>query len=105
MPGQRFAGRGRPELPGISPAMKGMIMTSIFLAISLSIAVPTTGAAAADTVKAPKPPTLAPRGGREKPAAPTIGRGKSAPPSKGKPVGEPQLKRRKPPRLDFGQIR
>lgn len=78
-------------------------MTSVLLALTLALAVPAEVQSVADTVKAPKPPTLAPSSGRGKPAAPSIGRGKPAP-SKGKPVGEPQLKRRKPPRLDLAQL-
>ena len=70
-------------------------MTSILLALTLAFASPIDVRALADTVKAPKPPPL----------APTMGRGKPTPPSKGKPVGEPQLKRRKPPGLGFTQVR
>jgi hypothetical protein len=69
-------------------------MTSIVLALSLLFASPADVRIAADTVRAPKPPPL----------APTAGRGKPAPPLKPKPVGEPQLKRRKPPGVDFVRI-
>lgn len=61
------------------------------LFLILSLIRPADLRAIADTVKAPKPPPL----------APSTSRGKPAPPPKGKPVGEPQLKRRKPPGVDF----
>jgi hypothetical protein len=70
-------------------------MTSILLALALSFGGPADIRAVPDTARAPKPPPL----------APTAGRGKPALPSKGKPVGEPQLKRRKPPGLDFTPVR
>ncbi|HEV8599652.1 MAG TPA: hypothetical protein VGQ69_09860 [Gemmatimonadales bacterium] len=69
-------------------------MTGILLFLTLVITGPADVQAVADTVRAPKPPPL----------APTVGRGKPIPTTKGKPVGEPQLKRRKPPRLHLPQI-
>ena len=64
------------------------------LLLILTLVRPADLRAIADTVKAPKPPPL----------APSTPRGKPAPPLKGKPVGEPQLKRRKPPGLNFISI-
>ena len=63
-----------------------MILSTLLLVLTLSA--PTPPRVAADTAKAPKPPPL----------QPTL-KGKAPP--KGKPLGEPQLKRRKPPELGF----
>jgi hypothetical protein len=79
-------------------------MTLATLFLSLALAAPTEIRAVSDTVRAPKPPALRPTTERRKPA-PTMERRKPAPPPRGKPVGEPQLKRRKPPGLDFIRIR
>jgi len=70
-------------------------MTLATLLLALALASPAEIRALPDTVKAPKPPPL----------APTMERRKPLPPPKGKPVGEPQLKRRKPPGLDIIRIR
>jgi len=63
-------------------------MTVALLILALVLPSPVDGRAVADTVRAPKPPPLAPTAQRGKPALP---------PPKPKPTGEPQLKRRKPP--------
>ena len=78
-------------------------MTLATLLLSLALASPTEIRAVSDTVRAPKPPPLAPTTQRRKPEPPPLV--KPAPRPKGKPVGEPQLKRRKPPGLDFIRIR
>ncbi len=61
-------------------------MTLSMLLLSLALVSPAEIRALPDTARAPKPPPLVPTMERRKPAPP-----------KGKPVGEPQLKRRKPP--------
>lgn len=66
-----------------------MILSTLLLVLTL--AAPARLPAVADTVRAPKPRSL----------TPTIERRKPEPTPKGKPVGEPQLKRRKPPSLHF----
>jgi hypothetical protein len=82
-----------------------MILSTLLL--TLTLAAPANLPAVADTIRAPKPQSLAPTIERRKPEprAPTIERRKPQPPPKGKPVGEPQLKRRKPPPLDLLRIR
>jgi len=75
-----------------------MLLTQILLTLSLWS--PAEIRAVADTGKAPpKPPPLAPTN----PKGPSGDKGKPAPP-KGKPVGEPELKRRKPPSLHFPSV-
>ena len=65
-----------------------MILTSLFLALSL--AAPGPSRALADTTKAAKRPPAVPA------AKPAADRGKPLVP-RPRPTGEPQLKRRKPP--------
>jgi hypothetical protein len=67
-------------------------MTLALLLLTLTLSSPIDARSVADTVKAPKPPPLAPTAQRGKPNPP--------PPPKGKPAGQPELKRRKPP-LDY----
>ncbi|HTL04620.1 MAG TPA: hypothetical protein VL241_02655 [Gemmatimonadales bacterium] len=62
-------------------------MTFAALLLALALSSPADIRALPDTARAPKPPPL----------APSVDRRKPQPPPKGKPVGEPQLKRRKPP--------
>ncbi|HEV8149363.1 MAG TPA: hypothetical protein VGP61_04185 [Gemmatimonadales bacterium] len=73
-------------------------MTFSFLLLTLALHTPADLRAVSDTARARKPPASSPSAERGKPApppkAPTL-----AP--KGKPPGEPELRRRKPPAVDF----
>ena len=78
-----------------------MVMLSALL-LSLALITPGELRAVADTGKAPKrPPAAAPATAKRPPskAPAVVTRGKPAPAPKS--LGEPQLKRRKPPALDF----
>ena len=69
-----------------------MLLSTVLLALSLYS--PADLRVVADTVRPPKPPPTTPRAARGKPATE---RAKPALAPKAKPVGEPRLKRRKPP--------
>jgi hypothetical protein len=76
-------------------------MTFSFLLLSLILHSPADLRTAADTARGPKTPPSAPAAQRGKPALQPKGAPAPKLAPKGRPAGEPELKRRKPPAVDF----